>query len=152
MTRTTRTPEKDTRFFEAVAGGLPIGEAAAAAGYSRRSVYEYKEADAEFASRWQEADDLAVDRMEKEADRRALDGTEKPVFHQGNECGRIREFSDVLLMFRLKGKRPKIYRDNASVELAGKNGGKIQTEHSLAGVPDDELRAALAILRGKTSE
>lgn len=49
--------------------------------------------------------------MEAEAFRRGVKGTEKPVFHQGVECGRIREYSDTLLITLLKANRPAKYRE-----------------------------------------
>ncbi len=45
------------------------------------------------------------------ARRRALVGTEKPLFHKGNQIGNVPVFSDPLLMFLLKAKRPEVYRD-----------------------------------------
>jgi len=117
MTETTKTPKKNELFFAALASGATIGDACLAAGYSRGGVFRYKTNDPEFARLWKEADDAAVERMEQEADRRAIEGTLKPVFNKGVECGYIREFSDTLLIFRLKGKRPEIYRDNVNVNF-----------------------------------
>jgi hypothetical protein len=34
------------------------------------------------------------------------------VFHQGREIGAIREYSDTLLVFMLKARRPAKFRDN----------------------------------------
>lgn len=147
--RTKRTPEKDERFLAALAEGQKVGSACRAVGYSRTSTYEWREADAQFAARWQEAIDDAVERMEAEADRRAVDGTLKPVFHQGVECGHVREFSDTLLIFRLKALRPDVYRERASVEHTGKDGEKLippETDTSKMAL------ALLAILRGAAGE
>ena len=44
--------------------------------------------------------------LELEARRRAYEGVEKPVFHAGEECDFIRQYSDVLMMFLLKAHRP----------------------------------------------
>lgn len=38
--RPIRTPEKDARFLDALAAGLPVGEACRAVGYGRRTVYD----------------------------------------------------------------------------------------------------------------
>jgi hypothetical protein len=108
-----RTSEKDDAFFGALAGGKPPGMAAANAGYALAFVVELRRTDAEFAARWKEADNLAVERLEAEADRRAVDGTDKPVFYQGQRCGEIREYSDTLLIFRLKARRPEVYRERS---------------------------------------
>ena len=123
--RTKRTPKRDEGFFGALASGLSVGAACKTAGYARTSVYEYREADEGFARRWQEADSAAVELMETEADRRAMKGTLEPVFHRGEKCGSVRKYSDTLLMFRLKAKRPQTYRDRASLEHSGPGGGPI---------------------------
>lgn len=123
--RTKRNAKRDEKFFAVLAKGSPVGVACNAAGYSRRSVYEYRQGDELFAQRWQEADDAAVELMEAEADRRAIKGTLEPVFHQGTRCGSVRRYSDTLLIFRLKAKRPAVYRDRASVEHSGPGGGPI---------------------------
>lgn len=51
----------------------------------------------------------AVAALETEAVRRALEGVEVPVFHQGRECGNTVKHSDTLLMFLLKTLRPERY-------------------------------------------
>jgi len=108
-----RSSEKDDAFFDALASGKPAGMSAASVGYSLAALVEWRKADADFARRWREADNLAIERMEAEADRRAVDGTDRPVFHQGKRSGEIREYSDTLLIFRLKARRPEVYRERS---------------------------------------
>jgi hypothetical protein len=62
----------------------------------------------------------------------------------------LREYSDTLLMFLLKGKRPELYRDRrVTAEMSGPNGGPIPIEHTgLTKLTDDEL-AQLISLAGK---
>ena len=55
-----------------------------------------------YAEKFREASRKYLEKMEAEADRRGLEGVEKPVFYKGGICGHIREFSDNLLMFRMK--------------------------------------------------
>jgi hypothetical protein len=110
-TEVIRASDKDDAFFDALARGKPSGAAAIAAGYTLSAVRAFRKADGEFDTRWKEADDMAIERMEAEADRRAVDGTDKPVFYQGERCGEVREYSDSLLIFRLKARRPEIYRE-----------------------------------------
>lgn len=123
--RTKRTPEKDAEFFASVASGDPIGFAAEKVGYGRRTIYEWRDADEDFATRLDEANEAAIERMEAEADRRAIQGIDKPVHYQGERVDVIREFSDTLLIFRLKAKRPNVYRDNSKVEVEGNFTNKI---------------------------
>ena len=89
-------------------------------GYKRRTIYDWRDADVEFRDRWDEAISSAVEAMEAEADRRGIEGTLKPVFYKGVECGYIREFSDTLLVFRLKALAPDKYREQSNVEVTGK--------------------------------
>ena len=102
---------KDDAFFEALARGQPPGAAAKLAGCTLTMVRERRKSDAQFERRWKEADELAIERMEAEADRRAVDGTDKPVFYQGERRGEVREYSDSLLILRLKARRPEVYRE-----------------------------------------
>jgi len=85
-----------------MAAGQAVTAAAKVAGYSRRAVYDWRHADEAFRERWDEAVAIAIERMEAEADRRAIEGTLEPVFYQGSECGQVRRYSDTLLIFRLK--------------------------------------------------
>ena len=60
------------------------------------------------------AQDEAVQVLEDEAVRRAYEGVEKPVTVAGQREF-VREYSDTLLIFLLKGARPQKYRDNVNV-------------------------------------
>lgn len=113
--KSNRTPEKDQEFIDLIASGSTVVDACKCVGYGYTQAYEYRKQDEAFDSAWTDADEAAVQRMEKEADRRALEGTLKPVFYQGEEVGTIREFSDTLLIFRLKAKRPDVYRERTDV-------------------------------------
>lgn len=64
----------------------------------------------------------AVERMEEEADRRAVDGWDEPVFGSGGhlvgtvQVGSKRRYSDGLLMFRLRGEAPEKYAERQLVK------------------------------------
>lgn len=111
MARTNRTNKKDAVFFQELATGSTITAAAETAGYTRQRVYEWRDKDPNFAAQWADADAQAIERMEAEADRRALEGVPEPVFYQGIEVGKVQRYSDTLLMFRLKRKDPR-YRES----------------------------------------
>lgn len=66
----------------------------------------------EFATQYQQAMEIALQNFEKECDRRAIQGVDKPVFYKGKQCGVVKEFSDTLLIFRMKAMNPAKYRDN----------------------------------------
>lgn len=118
--RAQRTPEKDETFLEQLRRGTSVSGAAIAAGYSRTSVYEWRQEDEAFAKAWEDAWETGADVFEDEATRRAVHGVDKPVFYQGVECGTVREYSDSLMALKLKGRRPEVYRDNVNMAVAGK--------------------------------
>ena len=96
-----------------------VQHSAGVAGVDTKTVYNHRNRSPEFSEAWDEALEDAIQRMEAEAHRRAVHGVDKPVFHNGKECGVVRQYSDVLLMFLLKAKRPEVYRDNVSLQHSG---------------------------------
>lgn len=86
---TKATPEKEVNelamlvFLSAVSEGATIGEAAHEAGVNRKTVYRWKESDAEFAEAWDESLEEGTELLEREAVRRAVHGVEEPVIYQG---------------------------------------------------------------------
>lgn len=86
---------------------------------SRSSVYRWRDHDPEFEEAFQLAREDAADILEAEAHRRAVEGVEKPVgWYMGEPGGTVREYSDTLLIFLLKGARPEKYRDRLDVRGA----------------------------------
>lgn len=59
------------RFLEALADTGSVSTAVAIAGTSRTRVYDLRKTDPAFASAWQDAEEIATDRLEDEAKRRA---------------------------------------------------------------------------------
>ena len=94
------------------------------ASVDRKSIYNWKEKDPEFLALFSEAHECALDALEFEARRRAVEGVLEPVFYKGEECGHIRRFSDTLLIFLMKGENPGKYRDNIAV--SGSDGGPVE--------------------------
>lgn len=88
-----------------------VTEAAKLANTTRMTVWRHKTSDPEFAKLFAEAEQEAADLLEKEAWRRATEGTDEPVFYKGDKCGSIKRYSDNLLMFLLRGVRPEKYRE-----------------------------------------
>lgn len=108
------------KFLEALANAPNVAAAARAAGVSRTMAYKRRETDAEFRAAWDDALDQSTDELVGEMYRRAKEGVEKPVFYEGEECGRVRVYSDSLAMFLLKAHRPRVYADR--MELSGAEG------------------------------
>lgn len=102
-------------FISILASSGNVGTAAKAAGITPRTAYRAKEKDKDFAEEWQEALDLAADVLEAEAWRRAHEGVEEPVMYKGQVVRFVRKYSDLLLMFMLKGMRPEKFREKVYV-------------------------------------
>lgn len=99
----------------------------------RTTAYKVRDDDADFAAAWDIALEDAADMMEEEVHRRAVEGVLRPVYQGGKKVGSVREYSDTLLIFRLKAVRPEKYRERTEVRHRGKiDVGKLS---------DDELRA-----------
>ena len=93
-----------------------------AARLPRARAYEWREADPDFAKAWDDAVERGTDALEDEAVRRAMQGVLKPVYQGGKKVGAIREYSDTLLIFLLKARRPEKFKERIehgiSAELA----------------------------------
>lgn len=109
-------------------------------------MYGWRQADAEFAAKWDEVVEAGTEELEEEARRRAFRGVDEPVFYQGDECGSIRKYSDTLLIFLLKGRRPEKYRENVRTEITGKDGGPVRFVKA-EDLSDDELAAIVGITK-----
>jgi hypothetical protein len=117
--RTKVTPERIDLFLELLATfGGNVTKAADACDLSRMELYRTRWEDDELARRWDEAVKIGTAALEDEAMRRAHDGVEEPVWHQGQQCGVVRKYSDTLMIFMLKARDDK-YRDRQQVELSG---------------------------------
>lgn len=118
--RSAWTIEKRKAFLAALSECPIVGAAAKKAGVARSFVYEIRKKDECFAAEWAAALDKGIDALEDEAYRRAMGGTLRPIYYRGHKVGTVREFSDTLTIFLLKGNRPEKYRERH--ELSGPNG------------------------------
>jgi hypothetical protein len=116
---TSETPKKGRppaawrdAFLKALADTGNVRAACHVAGVGRTTAYRAQADDPAFAAAWETAIEESVDLLEIEARRRAVKGTDKPVFHQGKQVASVKEYSDTLLIFLLKANRPEKYRDN----------------------------------------
>ncbi len=115
------TPKKKADFLRELRNGGLVNKAAAACRLSRSVLYQHKRRSATFANAWDVAVDESVDLvLIEEARRRAVDGVKKPLHNKGVLTGAyVREYSDSLLMFLIKARRPE-YRQST---LFGKGDG-----------------------------
>ncbi len=113
------TAEKRAKFLAALAKFGFVAKAARFAGVTREAVRLTRKKDESFAAAWDAALADYTEDLEAEADRRAYKGTLRPVFYKGEKCGVIREYSDTLLIFRLKALRPEVYKDRSESTVNG---------------------------------
>ena len=112
---TIRTPEKEAKFLEALADTCNVREACKAAGIARNSAYLWRRDEPDFRKKWEEAVEVGADALEEEAVRRAREGVDEAVYYKGDICGTVRKYSDTLLIFLLKGAKPKKYGDKVAL-------------------------------------
>lgn len=121
------TPKKTAAFLDSLRAGLSVSHAARLSGFARTTWYEHRAADPALAAAWDDACEEGADRLEDEAVRRAVEGvrTEKTVTSQGkalkDDYGRLVkdvtiDYSDTLLIFLLKGRRPEKYAERRKVD------------------------------------
>lgn len=75
--RTIRTDRARAKFLAVLEETCNVSEAARAAGIGRTSAYEWREADPSFAADWDEAEEVAADKLEQVARERAIDGSDR---------------------------------------------------------------------------
>jgi len=120
----TSSHPKKAAFLAAYLECGHIGQSASAAGVTRRTHYDWKAEDPEYLVEFQRAEKIAGDMLIDEARRRAHDGWEEPVFHQGVIVGGVRRFDSTLLMFLIKRHDPT-YRERSSIALTDSEGGSL---------------------------
>lgn len=128
------TQLKKERFLDVYGKVGTITAAAQGAGITRKTHYLWLKDDDKYSDAFQEKTEEAGERLEQEARRRAVAGTDKPIVYQG-EISRdkegkpvtIKEYSDTLLIFLMKGAMPNKYGDR--VKHTGDDGGPIEHKH-----------------------
>lgn len=96
--------EREDEFIRLLGMGCTVREAAKAVALSFSTMYRKRADDAEFARRWDNAQRVRVDHLVREAERRALRG------------------SDKLLMFLLQSYDPMRFRHQQSIDLTNSDG------------------------------
>jgi hypothetical protein len=106
----------------------------------RRTAYRWREQSEAFRKAWDEAAELGTDALEDEAIRRGFRGVRKPVFQGGQCVGYVREFSDTLLIFLLKARRPNKFREQYKHEVSGPDGKEIAYKVTVNGITPEQFR------------
>lgn len=137
------TDRARAKFIEVLRHSCNVSEASRTAGIERNTAYRWRDADPAFAALWAEAEEYAADRLEAEAWRRAVDGTDKPVIHQGVITDTYKEYSDRMLEILLKGHRPERYVDKLRAELSGPGGAAIPMKLDISNMSAQEIQDQL---------
>lgn len=139
-----------TPFLEALEEFANVDEACRIANVSDTTVYRDRKKDKEFAQAWKQALNRGIATLEVEARRRALDGVERNYHDKdGNVTSTETKYSDSLTMFLLKAHRPKVYRDNITMDMRHSGGITVR----FAGMTVGEKKTEIADrLRGLLSE
>ena len=116
---------KQTAFLAAFAEHATVSAAATAARVRRRTHYDWLETDEEYARRFKDVQETVTEALEAEARRRGQSGVEEPVFYQGRRVDTIRRYSDTLLIFLLKARRPEVYRERYDHNVSGPGSGPV---------------------------
>lgn len=127
-----------------------ISKAWAQAEVSAPNHYKWLKEDPSYREVFQEAQDQVGDMLEDVAIGRAVDGIERPVFYQGEVCGYVREYSDGLLKFLLKGAKPHKYQDRIDLTSRGHSLNIIIDGEALVLGEPKELAAAMELAAGDT--
>lgn len=110
------TEEKKFEFISLLRDeGMTVHGACERVGLSTTTLYKHRGEDPEFAAAWDVAYDQGTTVLEAEAQRRATQGVTEPVFNKGIIVGHVQKYSDVLLIFLLKARDPKRFRDNVDI-------------------------------------
>jgi len=124
MKKLRLTRDRQQRFVEALAETGNVTAAVRVAGTSRTRAYELRKTDEAFAAAWDEAEQIAADKLEAETWRRAVEGVEEPLVSGGklvrddnDQPIAIRRYSDQLLIALLRAHRPEKFRDRSAVEI-----------------------------------
>jgi hypothetical protein len=129
--KTLLNPKRKHRFLIELAKTGNATVAAERVKVARYLVYKARDEDSDFAQAWEDAMQCYVDGCEYKVHVRAFDGIDKPLVYKGEiqyetdpKTGErvpvtIKEYSDTLAVFLLKGHRPDKYRDNTNVNVSG---------------------------------
>ena len=106
-------------FLESYAQWANVSYACQQANVPRSDVYYWQETDEQFALAMRQAGDAATERLEREAWRRAAEGSPytRTSYYRGEPVGTDHkiEYSDQLMMLLLRARKPDTYRENVNV-------------------------------------
>ena len=111
--------ESQADFLTAYARCGILSRAVVATGVPLSTHYKWLRTDPDYGPQFINARRMAGFVLEEEAIRRAHDGVDKPVYQGGKLAGYVKEYSDTLMIFMLKGLLPDIHRERYDVNVNG---------------------------------
>jgi len=105
-------------FLAAYSATCNVSRAAKSSKIDRCTHYAWLKENEQYREAFADAKEQAADTLEDEAVRRAHEGVERAATVAGKR-ELVREYSDTLLIFLLKGMRPEKYRERSEVKMPG---------------------------------
>ena len=102
-----------------------VSASARAAKVTTSSAYKKRSNDDDFRQAWLAALESSLDDLEESLRKRALEGTDKPIFYGGEKIGNTKSYNDNLGMFLLKARRRSVFGDSNN---EGDNSADVDTQ------------------------
>jgi len=116
-----------------------VSRACEVIGISRQTAYMERQRNEDFAIAWADVEERTTETMEREAYRRAVEGVTEPLVSAGKHVTDVQSYSDRLLEFMLKSRRPEKYRDRVDVNHSGQVDQRVRVD--LTRLDDSELES-----------
>ncbi len=114
MTEIKRCWRPQGRFLREFARTGSVSAACRASGLARRTVYNWRDADADFRARWDAARERGVGHLRDEVMRRAMIGDDVPVWHDGRIVDHVAEPDSRVLWKLLQALQADTYGPRAA--------------------------------------
>jgi hypothetical protein len=102
---------------------------------SKAEIDAYLAANPDFRDDYLEARGYSDDQIRAELVRRAIDGIDEPIYHQGVMVGEVRRYSDRLLEFLARTRLPEalaLQAHRQQIEVSGPEGGPIEVQQGVS--------------------
>lgn len=142
--RPSKPPWKPLFLAELERWGV-VEYAARQAGVHRSTVYDARATDEKFRAQWDEVEGTLLSRAEVVARQRALTGTQKPVFFQGQQVATVLEVDNAHLRWLLAKLKPELYGDKPA-EHIHEHRHNVEGKLDLKALSVDQLRSLRDIL------
>ena len=146
------THEQWVTFFTMLSQTAHVTRSSQAAMIDRTYIYHRRAVDPEFNELFEQALTKGRETLLEEAQRRAFDGYEKPVFQGGMRVGIVREYSDSLAQFLLKGYMPKLFKERTENVNLNVDAGPALSDEEMRAVLYRKLTGEEPPLKGASGE